>query len=166
MIEELIVVSEKIKKMEEMAKMEEEYAVGLDKDVWGLENPVVKGMVASVAHDSKKHSGLYMTLASLLKKESLAIVEEDAVEFEASLKKHIEVEEKMMQESKTLMDSEEDERVRFLLSEVYADEERHHAFMKNLLDVVIKWDTISEHDLWEQLWRDVPTHGAPRDPFA
>ena len=41
MIEELIVVSEKIKKMEEMAKMEEEYAVGLDKDVWGLENPVV-----------------------------------------------------------------------------------------------------------------------------
>jgi hypothetical protein len=157
----LMDMSEKIKKMEEMAKMEEEYAVGLEKDVWGLENPVVKGLVASIAQDSKKHSGLYMTLASLLKKESLALVEDDAVEFEASLKKHIEVEENMMQEVSNLYKDMDDDRVKLILSEIYADEQRHHRFMKNLHEAVVKRDTLSDKDIWNMIWRDVESHGAP-----
>lgn len=156
-----MVMSEKIKKMEEMAKMEEEYAVGLDEDVWGLENPVVKGLVASVAQDSKKHAGLYRTLGSLLKKESLVLVEDDAVEFEASLKKHIEVEEKMMQEVSQLYKDIEDKRIRLILSEIYADEKRHHKFMKNLHEVVVKRGTLSDEDIWNMIWRDVESHGAP-----
>jgi bacterioferritin (cytochrome b1) len=159
-------MSERKKKMDEMVKLEEDYAIRLGKDVTGLGNVTLQGLVAGVAYDSQKHAGLYKTMASLLEGGPLAATDIEVEEFKVILEKHIEVEDMMMQESKTLMDSEEDERVRFLLSEVYADEERHHAFMKNLLDVVVKFDSISERDLWEQLWRDVPTHGAPRDPFA
>lgn len=159
-------MSERKKKMEEMVKMEEDYAVRLSKDVTGLGNVALQGLVTGVAYDSQKHAGLYHTMAILLEGGSLAATDIEVEEFKANLEEHIKVEEKMMQESKNLMESEEDERVRFLLSEVYADEERHHSFMKNLLNVVVNLGTISERDLWEQLWRDVPTHGAPRDPFA
>jgi len=159
-------MSERKKKMDEMVKMEEDYAIRLSKDVTGLGNVTLQGLVTGIAYDSQKHAGLYKTMANLLEGGPLAATDLEVEEFKTKLENHVEVEEKMMQESKNLMESEEDERVRFLLSEVYADEERHHAFMKNLLSVVVKWDTISERDLWEQLWRDVPTHGAPRDPFA
>ena len=159
-------MSDRKKKMDEMVKMEEDYAISLGKDVTGLGNVTLQGLVAGIAYDSQKHAGLYKTMASLLDGSPLAATDLEVEEFKANMEKHIEVEERMMQESKTLMDSEEDERVRFLLTEVYADEERHHAFMNNLLNIVVKWETISERDLWEQLWRDVPTHGAPRDPFA
>jgi hypothetical protein len=159
-----MLVSEKIKKMGEMAKMEEKHAVGLEKDVFGLGNVVVKGLVMSVAHDSQKHASLYRTIASLLKKESLTIVEREAVEFEASLKKHIEVEVKMLEEVEKLLKDEKDDRVKLLLSEVYADEQRHHTFMKNLLEAVIKRGTISDEGIWNLVWRDVESHGAPPSP--
>ena len=162
----VVSMSGKVEKMEEMAKMEEEYAMSLDKDVTGLGNIAVNGLVMSIAYDSKKHAGLYRTMATLLKGGPLAVTDIEAEQFEASLKKHIEVEEKMMKEINTLMEGEEDGRVRFLLSEIYADEERHHVFMKNLLEAVVKQDTISDDDIWNMLWRDVPTHGAPRDPYA
>lgn len=155
---------DKIKKMEEMAKTEEEYALHLEKDVFGLGNEVVKGLVMSIAYDSQKHAGIYRTAASLLKKSPLAVVEKEAVEFEDSLKKHIEVEDKMMREVEALMEDEEDERVKLLLSEVYADEKRHHTFMKNLLEAVIKRDTISDDDIWKMIWKDVESHGAPPSP--
>lgn len=96
----------------------------------------------------------------------LAVTDREAEQFEDSLKKHIKVEDKMLREVKALMESEEDDRVKFLLSEIYVDEERHHKFMNNLLEVVIKRDIISNEDIWNMLWRDVPTHGAPPSPYA
>ena len=72
----------------------------------------------------------------------------------------------MMVESRTLMEEEQNKRVRRLLEEIYADEIRHHKFLSNLLEVVIKKDMILETDIWDMIWKDVPTHGAPRDPFA
>jgi len=72
----------------------------------------------------------------------------------------------MMGEAKALMDGEGDDRVRFLLEEIYADEVRHHRFLSNLLEAVVKRDAIFEEDVWKIIWRDVPTHGAPRDPYA
>ena len=85
---------------------------------------------------------------------------------EHALKRHVEVEERMMAEARALLEGEEDERVRTLLSEIYADEARHHAFLSNLLEAVLKRDLIFDEDVWAMIWRDVPTHGAPRDPYA
>lgn len=151
--------------MEEMAVMEEEYALSYDKNVAGLGNVAIEGLVKSVAFDSMKHAGLYRAIATILGG-PLAITDLEYERLESSLKKHIDIEAKMMEEVKALMKDEEDDRAMRLLSEIYADEERHHKFLTNLLEVVIKRDTISDDDVWNMLWRDVPTHGAPRDPYA
>lgn len=151
--------------MEQMAKMEEEYALRYDDDVAGLGNVAIGGLIKGVALDSEKHAGLYRAIADILRG-PLAVTDVEYDRLGASLKRHIEVEERMMGEAKALMEGEGDDRVRFLLEEIYADEVRHHRFLSNLLEAVVKRDAIFEEDVWKMIWRDVPTHGAPRDPYA
>jgi rubrerythrin len=158
-------MDDRIFQFEKMAKMEEEYAVEYDKNVSGLGNVAIAGLIGSVALDSHKHAGLYRAIATILKG-PLGITEIEYDQLEESLKKHIEIEEKMIEKSKLLLEGEEDDRARRLLEEIHADELRHHKFLSNLLEAVIKKDMIFEKEIWEMIWRDVPTHGAPRDPYA
>jgi rubrerythrin len=156
-------MDEKIEKMESMASLEEEHALRLEGESMGLGDAAVNGLVASIAHDSKKHAGLYRTISALLERGDLAIPESQADEFASSLEKHIEVEQRMRDEVRALLKSEEDERVRFLLSEILSDEERHHRFLRNLMGAIIERDTISDEDIWNMIWKDVESHGAPPD---
>lgn len=161
----MMTMRDRVRKMEEMAEMEEEYAVGYDENVMGLGNVAIRELMASVALDSRKHAGLYRATATILKG-SLAVTDAEYDQLEESLRRHVEVEARMMEESRALMEGEEDDRVRRLLEEIHADEVRHHEFLSNLLEAVVKRDLIFESDVWDMIWRDVPTHGAPRDPFA
>ena len=158
-------MSDRVRKMEEMAEMEEEYAIAYDKNVMGLGNVAITELMMSVALDSRKHAGLYRAIATILKG-SLAITYMEYEQLEESLRRHVEVEARMMEEAKALMDGEEDDRVKRLLEEIYADEVRHHRFLSTLLEAVVKRDLIFENDVWDMIWRDVPTHGAPRDLYA
>ena len=150
-----------VKKMESMVRVEEKYAASLSASVRGIRNVVVKEILRSIAHDSRKHAGFYTAILSILKGESPAITEGDYDRIEDVIKKHIEVESRMMEETKQLLDAEQDLRVKDLLTEVYGDEAKHHTLMKRLLDAVIKRETIFEEDMWNMLWGDVPGHGAP-----
>ena len=156
---------DRVRKMEKMAEMEEEYAVAYDKNVMGLENVAIAELIMSVALDSRKHAGLYRAIATILKG-PLALTDMEYDQLEESLRRHVEVESRMMEEAKALMEGEEDDRVRRLLEEIHADEVRHHRFLSNLLEAVVRKDLIFESDVWDMIWRDVPTHGAPRDPYA
>lgn len=162
---ELNNLDNRVRKMERMAEMEEEYAIRYEEDVAGLGNVAIGGLIRGVALDSEKHAVLYRTVADILKG-LLAVTDVEYDTMEASLRKHIEVEERMMAEAKALMEGEWDDRVRFLLEEIYTDEVRHHRFLSNLLEAVVKRDAIFAEDIWKMIWRDVPTHGAPRDPYA
>jgi rubrerythrin len=158
-------MSERVRRMEEMAKMEEDYAVVYDKNVEGLGNVAIEGLMKGVSLDSMKHAGLYRAIATILRG-PIGITDLEYDTLEETLKRHIEIETKMIEKSKTLMDEEGDERVKFLLNEIYLDETRHHKFLSNLLEAVVRKDMIFDEEIWDQLWRDVPTHGAPRDPYA
>ena len=161
----MLYVSDKLSKIEKMAEMEENYAVAYNKDVTGLGNVAIAGLMRSVALDSHKHAGLYRAIAEILKG-PLAITDLEYDQLEASLKRHIVIEERMIARSGELLKDEDDPRVKRLLEEIHSDEIRHHKFISNLLEVVLKRDLIFEKDIWELIWRDVPTHGAPRDPYA
>lgn len=154
----------KVKKMKEMAEMEENYALQYDKNTMGLGNIAISELIMSVALDSKKHAGLYRAIATILEG-PLGITDVEYDQLEDSLKKHIEIETIMIEESKALLDKEEDDRVKRLLEEIYQDEIRHHKFLTNLLQAVLKKDLIFEKEIWDMIWRDVPTHGAPADPY-
>ena len=162
---EFLTMNDRIKKMEEMAEMEENYAISYDKNVTGLGNVAISELIRSVALDSFKHAGLYRTIATILKGPIL-ITDQEFNQLEISLRKHIDIETKMITETKALMEKEQDIRVQRLLEEIYIDEIRHHKFLSNLLEAVIKKEMILESDIWDMIWKDVPTHGAPRDPYA
>ena len=158
-------MTEKVAKMREMAKLEERYAVDYDDDVAGLGNVAVAELMMSVALDSRKHAGLYRAIAAILEG-PLGITDVEYDRLEAALKRHVEVEVGMLSEARALLEGVEDDRARRLLEEIVADEVRHHKFLSNLLEAVLARDMIFEQDVWDMIWRDVPTHGAPRDPYA
>lgn len=156
-------MTEKVAKMRELAELEERYAVGYDDDVAGLGNVVVAELMMSVALDSRKHAGLYRAIAAILEG-PLGITDVEYDRLEAALKRHVEV--GMLSDARALLEGVGDDRARRLLEEIVADEERHHKFLSNLLEAVLARDMILEQDVWDLIWRDVPTHGAPRDPYA
>jgi len=55
----------------------------------------------------------------------------------------------------------ENEKVGLLLNAILADEKRHHQLLKEVLEIIVKGETITEEDWWDILWKNVPFHGAP-----
>ena len=150
-----------VKKIENMIKMEENHASSLLVSVEGLKNLVVKEILKSIAYDSQKHAGLYTAILNLLKKEGKALDDQEYDRLKSVIRKHIEVENRMVQEAKKLLESEQDSRIKHLMRTIYEDEVRHHALMKSLLEAVIRKEAILEEDIWDMVWKDVPGHGAP-----
>ena len=150
--------------MKEMAEMEEQYAIKLDKDFRGWGNPAVDALIEAVAFDSKKHAILYRTAAYLVEGKSLSLIDIQYEDLAASLRKHIETEEKMLKKVKELISKVENKGAKNLLIEIYSDEVSHHPFMKNLLELALKGETITEEDVFNMVFRDLPTGGAP-DPI-
>ena len=150
--------------MIEMAEMEEKYALKLDKDFRGWGNPAVDALIEAVAYDSKKHAVLYRTAAYLVDGKNLSIIDQKFEDLEKSLREHIKTEEKMLKKVKELMIKVENEGAKRLLAEVYSDEVSHHPFMKQLLKLVLMGEAITEEDVFNMVFRDIPTGGAP-DPI-
>lgn len=151
------------KQMNDMADMEEQYAIKLDKDFRGWGNPAVDALISAIAFDSKKHAVLYRTAAYLEEGKSLAVIDIKTEELEKRLKTHIETEENMMKKVKEMIGKTKTQGAKNILKEIYADEVTHHPFMKKLLEL-IKMETITEEDVFNMLFRDLPTGGAP-DPI-
>jgi len=147
-----------------LSDLEEKYAIELDKEYRGYGNEVVRQLIASIMVDSKKHAGLYKTAAYIMEGKSLSIMDLEFEELEKHLKLHIEKEQEMIDAAKGLMDEVKDERVNKILTWIYEDELFHHPMLKVLLDVVLKRETISEEDVWDMVFRDLPTHGHAPDP--
>ncbi len=149
-----------------LSDLEEKYAIELDREYRGYGNEVVRELILSVMVDSKKHAGLYKAAAYIMEGRSLAITEVEFVELEKRLKRHIEKEKEMLDAVKVLLDEVDDDRVKKILIKIYDDELMHHPFMQTFLDVVLKRELISEQDIWDMLFRDLPTHGHVADPYV
>ena len=154
-------MSKLVNKIQNMIKMEENHASSLLASVEGVNNKVVQEILLSIAHDSRKHSGLYSVILSLLKSENQALTDEDYDRIETVIKNHIEIESRMLEEVKILLKGDFDSRIKHLMIDIYEDEIKHHALMKQLLEAVIRKEAILEEDMWDMVWRDVPGHGAP-----
>lgn len=149
-----------------LSELEEKYSVELDREYRGYGNELVRELISSVMIDSKKHAGLYKAAAMIAEGRSLAITEEEYIELEKSLKTHIEKEAEMLEAVKGLITEIQDERINKILVKIYEDELMHHPFMTTFLELVIKRETIKEQDIWDMLFRDLPTHGHVADPYV
>jgi rubrerythrin len=141
--------------------VENEIVSSLEKALVGMKNPAVKGVLKGVSLDSVKHAELYSAALTLLTQASTALNQGNLDEQRELIKKHIEIEAKLIKVLKEKIPKIENEKVVFLLKAILEDEVRHHAMLKMVLEIIVHGETITEADWWKMLWENVPFHGAP-----
>ncbi len=153
-------------KFKELSIVENDYAVKLDAEVRGYGNEVLRDIIGSVAVDSRKHSGLFKACAAISNGDSLSLSEDEYNELVDSLRKHEKVEGNMIKTVNELIEKTKDDRIKMMLNHIKSDEIRHHKLIEALTKMVVKKEVILEKDVWDQLFRDVLTHGhAPPDQW-
>ena len=141
--------------------IEKEIVESLNNGIADIKNPPVKGVLRGISLDSVKHAELYSAAVTLLTKVSTALKQENLDEQRALVEKHIKMEADLIEKLEKIMPKIENTKVKFLLDSILADERRHHALLKKVLEIIVHGETITEADWWKMLWEDVPFHGAP-----
>jgi rubrerythrin len=154
-------VPELIEFIKQQIEVEKEIVSSLNKGVSDIENPPVKGVLKGISLDSVKHAELYASALSLLTKTSQALTQENLDAQRALVEKHIQLEATLIKRIEKIMPEIENNKVKFLIESILADERRHHALLKTVLDIIVHGETITEADWWKLLWENVPFHGAP-----
>lgn len=141
--------------------IEKEIVNSLNKGIVNIKNPPVRGVLKGISLDSIKHAELYSAAISLLTNVSQALKQENLDEQRALVEKHIKMEADLIKKLEKIMPEIKNTKVQFLLESILADERRHHALLKQVLEIIVHGETITEADWWKILWEDVPFHGAP-----
>jgi rubrerythrin len=77
------------------------------------------------------------------------------------VERHIRIEAELIKKISDMLPTVENEKVKLLLNAILADERRHHELLKEVLEIIVRGETITEEDWWDVLWKNVPFHGAP-----
>jgi hypothetical protein len=141
--------------------VENEIVDSLEKAIVDMKNPAVKGVLKGVSLDSVKHAELYSAALTLLTEASTALNQGNLDDQRELVKKHIEIEAKLIKILQEKIPKIENEKVVLLLKAILEDECRHHAMLKMVLEIIVHGETITEADWWKMLWEDVPFHGSP-----
>ncbi len=142
-------------------QIEKQIVDSLDKGLVGMKNPPVKGVLKGISLDSVKHAEMYEAAYSLLTETSPALAQEDLDKQRALVEKHIELEAELIEKIELIVPTVTNKKVRLLLNAILADEKRHHALLKGVLEIIVHGETVTEEDWWKMLWEDVPFHGTP-----
>jgi len=152
---------ELIQFLKDQIKVENKIVESLNKSLPEIGNPTVKGVLKGVSLDSVKHAEMYSSAVMLLTTVSKALTQENLDKQKDLVEKHIRMEAELIQKIGKTLPTVENKKVKLLLEAILSDEIRHHALLKNILEILVKGETITEADWWDMLWKDVPFHGAP-----
>jgi rubrerythrin len=152
---------ELVKFLKEQVKVENKIVESLNKSLPEIGNPTVKGVLKGVSLDSVKHAEMYASAVMLMTTVSKALTQENLDKQKDLVEKHIEMEAELIKKISNVLPSVKDSKVKLLLNAILADEKRHHGLLKQVLEILVKGETITEADWWDVLWKDVPFHGAP-----
>ena len=147
--------------MKRQIVIEREIVESLNKGIADMKNQPVKGVLKGISLDSVKHAELYSAAVTLLTNVSQALTQENLDAQRALVEKHIKMEAELIKKLEKIMPTIENSKVQFLLTSILADERRHHAMLKLVLEIIVHGETITEADWWKLLWENVPFHGAP-----
>lgn len=126
-----------------------------------IENPAVKGVLKGISLDSLKHAEMYGAAISLLTSVLPALTQENLDKQRELVEKHMHMEAELIEKISKVLPSIENNNVKLLLNAISLDEKRHHQLLKEVLEILVQGETITEEDWWEVLWKNVPFHGAP-----
>jgi len=140
---------------------ENEIVKSVNDGIKNIKNPPVKAVLKGISLDSVKHAELYASAITLLTTTSQAMTQEILDEQRELVEKHIKLEADLIKKLEKEMPTIENKKVVFLLNSILMDERRHHAMLKELLEIIVRGETITEDDWWKLLWEESPFHGAP-----
>jgi len=126
-----------------------------------IKNPAVTGVLKGISLDSLKHADLYSSAINLLTSVPQALTEENLDKQKELVEKHILLEAKIIKILDEIIPSIENKKVQLLLKAILSDEKRHHTLLKQVLEILVKGETITDQEWWDVLWESVPFHGAP-----
>lgn len=147
--------------LKEQIKTENKIVKSLNNALKRIENPAVNGVLKGISLDSVKHANMYAAAIELLTTVSQALKQEQLDEQIKLVKEHIRIEAEIIERMSEIIPSVENEKVTLLLKAILSDEKRHHELLKQVLEILVRGETITEEDWWEILWKNVPFHGAP-----
>ena len=147
--------------LEKQIKVENKIVESLDRGLRKIGNPTVKGVLKGISLDSLKHAEMYAAAVKLLTSVSQALTQEHLDEQKKLVEEHIRIELELIKRISKVVPRIENEKVRLLLNAILLDEKRHHKLLKEVLEVLVRGETITEEDWWDILWKNVPFHGAP-----
>jgi bacterioferritin (cytochrome b1) len=142
-------------------KIEETIVDSVKEGLVEIENPAVKGVLNAISFDSMKHAQMYSSAIDLLTSVPQALTEGNLDKQRELVEKHIRLEAEIIETLKEAIPSIQNEKVKLLLNTILSDEKRHHALLKEVLEILVKGETITEDEWWDVIWENVPFHGAP-----
>jgi rubrerythrin len=147
--------------LKDQIKVENKIVESLNKSLPDIGNPTVQGVLKGISLDSVKHAEMYGSAVRLMTTVSKALTQENLDQQRDLVEKHIQMEIVLIQKIGKMLPEVKDKKVRLLLEAILSDEKRHHELLRNVLEILVKGETITEADWWDMLWKDVPFHGAP-----
>jgi rubrerythrin len=153
--------SKLIEFMKRQIKVENEIVDSVNKGIKNINNPPVRGVLKGISLDSMKHAELYASAVTLLTTVSQAMTQDNLDEQRALVEKHIAIESELIKKLEEELPTIEDKKVYLLLNSILLDERRHHAMLKQVLEIIVQGETITEQQWWDILWEGSPFHGAP-----
>ena len=147
--------------LKEQVKVENKIVDSLNKSLPEIDNPTVKGVLKGVSLDSVKHAEMYASAVRLMTTVSKALTQENLDKQKTLVERHIQMEADLIKKISKVLPTVKDNKVKLLLSAILEDEKRHHGLLKQILEILVKGETITEADWWDIIWKDVPFHGSP-----
>ena len=147
--------------LKEQVKVENKIVDSLNKSLPEIDNPTVKGVLKGVSLDSVKHAEMYASAVRLMTTVSKALTQENLDKQKDLVERHIQMEADLIKKISKVLPAVKDNKVKLLLSAILEDEKRHHGLLKQILEILVKGETITEADWWDIIWKDVPFHGSP-----
>ena len=150
-----------LKFIEKQITIEKEIVNSLNEAIRGMGNQPVKGVLRGISLDSVKHAEMYDSALTLLTTVPQALSQEQLDKQRSLVEKHISIEAELIKKISDVLPEVENNKVKLLLTAILADEKRHHELLKQVLEILVRGETITEEDWWDILWKNVPFHGAP-----
>ncbi len=149
-----------IRFFKDQIELEHRIVKAITRSLKTIRNPVAKQVLRGIAFDSQKHAGIYNAAIALFSV-TPALTNEEFTRLKETTERHIEDEEKAISALDEFMKGVKDEKIRFLLDSIAADERKHHQLLKKVGELIVRREAITEEDWWEILWKNVPFHGTP-----
>jgi rubrerythrin len=147
--------------LKKQIQIENKIVDSLNNSLEDMNNPAVKGVLKGISLDSVKHAEMYAAATYLLTNVPTALTQEQLDKQRDLVEKHLLLEAELIQKISQKISSIENKKVKLLLDAILMDEKRHHALSKEILEILVGGETITENDWWDTLWKNVPFHGAP-----